>query len=382
MTTKYIYNPQISIGVYKTIRATRTKTEPIAKYSYLAEVGTSPVAYLVPNFSQKIPLRFFQFLPLWIRQFIVLIEYISFVILFGKEHGFKIGKFTFRANKLATVVVHENIMGNIDASILNALEIFNRRIIRLTHNHFNKIEMKEKLSALPRTIFLVDQDLHGQTVLTPEDFLESQHIVKLPFLILDKYKAAGISHERKYLFCAGGSFHKYDIAKEKKFRDVLANTKNCSLHYSRPELYKLLGNVETDYYFSYFNPIGQHKLDEQKRFFGLDIPKIYKSSIFGIPGEEGNGHLSIGAFEMMLCGTVVITQKPELYTHVGLVENFHFLTFPENFSNLHRLKDILMDLERSRNISEIRNNAYNFSMQEFDGDKYVNVWRELLNEKS
>ena len=115
--------------------------------------------------------------------------------------------------------------------------------------------------------------------------------------------------------------------------------------------------------------------NSQTDYFSNDIVSLYnKYQMFAVP-EEIVGLPGIGAFEGMMCGSVLFAINDPMYTDIGLIPGYHYVEYDGSLDSL---------ISKVRYYQSNQNQLYDISVS---GQKFVveslkkeNVYKNLLNQ--
>lgn len=116
---------------------------------------------------------------------------------------------------------------------------------------------------------------------------------------------------------------------------------------------------------------------KQKEYYKFDMVNEYnKYKMFIVP-EEITGLPAIGFVEGMACGAAFIGLSSPIYKDMGLIENFHYISYDGSLKDL--VKKIRYFQLHNDELQRIAKNGYEFVINNFNGEKIAQQFLNYLN---
>lgn len=106
---------------------------------------------------------------------------------------------------------------------------------------------------------------------------------------------------------------------------------------------------------------------QQKKYYSLDIVKLYNDYTMFIVPEEVGGLPGIGFVEGMKCGAAFIGVNDSMYTDIGLKDTVNFIAYNGTLDDL--IQKIKYYQEHQMELEKIANNGYTFVVENFGKKK-------------
>jgi hypothetical protein len=332
----------------------------LGKYAYLidepAKTATCVDILIDGTLSSLFGQGWFAKLPRWIRLPILRVEV----------------AFWLHINNLTDkVVVHWSPDTIVDHSILyifsykNCVGAFKKRqayierfqikLINLSHYFIRTKEKADNIASLTNVTLTGESDLRHSTYFN-HFFIIPYPFIVLPFAINPRFKLKIPISKRAGICAATGSFHNLQNETPASYYFDFTNFFKIDTYHPvrkllfehRTELkdwldcriskYREKGESNT----RLRNLLTMSRLDVlQTKYFSFDMVDFFNNRQFAIVGEEASGSPTIGFFEGMACGCVMLGQQGSFYEGLDLEPDVHYV---EHTGTIESIRHVLHEV--------------------------------------
>lgn len=195
--------------------------------------------------------------------------------------------------------------------------------------------------------------LHNRGLFADKHLKMDKKMIILPFIVAPRFKRNTNYHNRKNKALATGTL---SIISNEEYIDYY---KSPYFHKMRIEIYKNMNKLQSTidslimpykedtksfcitqkdtifmkYVKTFCNAIFY---GQQKKYFSYNLVDKYNEYTMAVVPEESIGLPAIGAFEAMACGCAYIGIDHKMYRDLGLIPNFHYITYDGTVDGLKK----------------------------------------------
>lgn len=246
------------------------------------------------------------------------------------------------------------------------IDQFPVKIVNMSHYFIRTGEKATNIKSLSGVFLAAEADLSCNPYFL-KSFPADARFIILPFAVSSRFDCRKPMSARAATCAATGSYHK--LTEEKPYgyyREFIDHFQIDTYHPVRKMLFErrteLAGliDVQVSLYRErarsrgilnrLFRWLGYDV--KQSEYFSFDIAEFYNDHQLAIVGEEIAGLPTIGFFEAMACGCVVLGQRGHFYDKLGLMPGMHYLEHDGSFEGIKStIQAAIKDRSRLETIS-------------------------------
>lgn len=246
------------------------------------------------------------------------------------------------------------------------LEQFRTKVVNMSHYFIRTGEKAKNIQSLTGVIYATESDLRQNSYFL-NYFPADAKLIVLPFAVNERFVCKKPVAERASKCAATGSFHNLtEETPHAYYQEYLNFFRTDTYHPVR----KLLHERQLD--FSKLIDVRVSRYREKSRnagllaklammfgydaaqteYFSFDIVDFYNDHQLAIIGEEAAGLPTVGFFEAMASGCVVLGQRGHFYDLLGLEPGVHYLKHDGTFESIKStIETALKDVPRLETMS-------------------------------
>lgn len=206
----------------------------------------------------------------------------------------------------------------------------------------------------------------------------------LPHVFNSRFKKYIKFSDRKKLCFASGRVIMFNEKKDFNYKDFINYYKINYQHKIRYEIYKNKENLK-DYINSYISFKDSRENNSRKKiseikenyYSKFDIVEMYNSHKMFIAPEGINDTPAVGFVEGMACGAALFAIDNNMYSDLGLIKNFHYVSYDGSINDL--VKKIIYFQNNDSELEKIASNGYEFAINNFNQEKVSMEFINFLN---
>lgn len=272
-----------------------------------------------------------------------------------------------------------------------------KKFFFLNHYHIYTSKISDNLKKVGVYRFLAESDLAKNSEYFKHYFQWYKNsVLILPYVYNKRFMLLNDFNMRENLCLATGSL--FYFKRTEDIIDCIDFYNTDTLHPMRKEIYEKQDELK-DVIFSrisdltseiqskevlgksiikdFFAKIYNLFYVKQKEYYKFDMVNEYnKYKMFIVP-EEITGLPAIGFVEGMACGAAFIGLSSPIYKDMGLIENFHYISYDGSLKDL--VKKIRYFQLHNDELQRIAKNGYEFVINNFNGEKIAQQFLNYLN---
>ena len=272
-----------------------------------------------------------------------------------------------------------------------------KKFFFLNHYHIYTRKISDNLKKVGVYRFLAESDLAKNSEYFKHYFQWYKNsVLLLPYVYNKRFILLKDFNMRENLCLATGSL--FYFKRTEDFIDCIDFYNTDTLHPMRKEIYEkqdelkdvifsrisdLTSEIQPKEVFGesiikdFFAKIYNLFYVKQKEYYKFDMVNEYnKYKMFIVP-EEITGLPAIGFVEGMACGAAFIGLSSPIYKDMGLIENFHYISYDGSLKDL--VKKIRYFQLHNDELQRIAKNGYEFVINNFNGEKIAQQFLNYLN---
>lgn len=316
----------------------------LGKYAYLidepAETGAFIDVLIDGTVSSLFGQGWFAKIPRWIRLLLLRVEVAFWLHINNLTDKVTVhwSPETIADRSILYVFSYKNCVGAFKKRQA-IIERFQIKLVNLSHYFIRTKEKADNIASLTNVTLTSESDLRLNSYFN-HFFIAPYPFIVLPFAINSRFALKIPISERMGICAATGSFHNLQNEMPVKYYlDFIGFFKTDTYHPVRKLLFehRVELNSWLDCRISKYREMDEKKaafkkmlmipyLDVlQTKYFSFDMVDFFNNHQYAIVGEEASGSPTIGFFEGMACGCVMLGQQGSFYEGLDLIPGVHYL---------------------------------------------------------
>ena len=385
----YLYNPQLNGGLLgKTVQDFFDGSKVPGKHEYLKDLIKNGIAEIIviddfsslkKNYNNKLLLRLIFFLEKiffkYIEVYLWLITNSINLFRVKIHYNFDMIKPTDFLFLFSNINLDRD--RDISKNVQSITSVDCKKIIHLSHYIFFTKKISDNCSSIKNLFYAAENNLKKNSKYFNKYFSYYQNeFLTLPFVAKKRYKNIKKFSIRNNICLSLGSFEIRDASNlSEDLQNMNEFYNEFTIHPLRAKIYEKRKELEK-FIYCLNSPILKNQNFKKRKYYDLDIVKIFNSYNMFICGEELGGLPGVSFVEGMMCGAAYLGEENFGYEDFGMKNGVNYISHDGS------LEDVIAKIEyyqkNTHKLEKIASNGYLLADKIFNKKNAINSLQNFI----